>query len=61
MKAVIFSRTRLKPSLGLMAIRGKEIRFQVRFQGSSLDPHPHTDPRPLRQKAELQIIEQPLP
>lgn len=42
MKAVIFSRTRPTPSLGLTAIRGKEIRFQVRFQGSSLDRHIHT-------------------
>lgn len=42
MKAVIFSRTRSTPSLGLMAIRDREIQFQVRFRGSSLDPHVHT-------------------
>lgn len=42
MKAVIFSRTRSTPSLGLMAIRGREIRFQVRFRGSSSDPHTFT-------------------
>lgn len=42
MKAVIFSRTRSTPSLGLMAIRSREIRFQVLFRGSSLDPHAHS-------------------
>lgn len=40
MQAVIFSRIQFAPSLGLMAIGDRE-RFQVQFQGSSLDPDTH--------------------